>query len=458
MNKYHLLLGLCLLFLLQSPVVLALDCERVSNANYDLCIEILNSEISEEEKQLIIPNLDYDNSFFPDHEYVLDMNLDLDIESAPEGVAVKSGQFVELAWAKIFAIMPSVIYGEILYVPKKTSVFTGFDSRIKIPNNYYSSRYPRTSQGDCKRKYYLIEDDETNKIYVNNRYVGEGELTEIQISKDSEIKIIYKVYVRVKIKHYEWERYCKRWDIHGRCKKYDEDCEYDYTEYKNENIIFTDTIEVKLYENYLFAEVSPINIYGGATNFKMNYSDSVEISFKNSEYNFNKYIYSINYSNAPYYTSNLVAKDYNRERIINLFSGENTLAVGDATNCKIKAFDFFNILEKDCNDEYQNISFFIKTDKLKYDLGEEIQVNVFPNNISVKLSYGKNSKIAKKVTTFIAERYENRIIAEYNGLVAEKIIYITNKKRLMILWNLVVFALLNFIFYILFKKYHNKTK
>ena len=458
MNKNYLLLGLSLLFLFQSPVVFSIDCTGISSANYDLCKEILNSDISEEEKELIIPNLDYDNQFFPDHEFIFDRNLDLDISEVPDNVEIQEKEFIKSTWAKIFAIMPSVFYNGTLYAPKETSVFTGFNHEIEIPDNYYSSGYPRTSQGDCKRKYYLVEDESENKVYVNNQYVGEGDLVDLSIYRDSQIKIIYSIYVKVKIKHYEWERYCKRWRLDGTCRRYDEDCEYDYTEYDTEQITITDTININSYKNNLFAEVTPINIYNGVTNLKTNFSDSVEINFKNAEYSFNKYIYSIKHSIPPYYVSTLLAEDYNQEKIYNLFTGENTIAVRNADNCEIEAFDFFNILEKECNDEYQNINFFIKTDKLKYDNDEDIKVEIFPTDISAKINYGDISKIAKGKVTLNAKEGENRIIAEYNGLISEKIIYITNRSRIILLWNLFVFAMLNFLLYILLKKYYNKTK
>ena len=458
MNKNYLLLGLSLLFLFQSPTVFSIDCQGISFANQELCNEILNSDISLEEKELIIPNLDYDNQFFPDHEFIFDRNLDLNIGEVPDHIKITEKESIKYAWAKIFAIMPSVFYNGTLYTPKETSVLTGFNHEVKIPDNYYSSRYPRTSQRDCKRKYYLKEHEVKNKVYVNNQYIGEGDLVDISIYRNSQIKITYSINVKLKIKHYEWERYCKRRASGGTCKKYDEDCEYDYTEYKNEEIIISDTINVDSYKNNLFAEVTPITIYNGVANLKTNYSDSIEINFQNAEYNFNKYTYSIKHSLPPYYISTLLAEDYNQEKVDNLFTGKNTIAVRNTDNCKIKAFDFFNILEKECNKKYQNINFFIKTDKLKYDSDEQIKVKIFPTNISAKIDYGEVSKIANEKTTFLAKEGENRIIAGYNGIVTEKIIYITNKSRIVLLRNLLIFGILNLIFYIILKKYYNKTK
>jgi hypothetical protein len=458
MKQVYLLLGLILFLSLSSPVVFSLDCKTISSANLETCKEILNSDLAEEEKELLILNLDYSNEYFPDHEFIFERNSNIEVNRAPEGVIVQNKNFIKHAWAKIFAVMPSVIYNDVLYVPEKTSLLTGFNYELEVPENYYSPDYPKTSQGDCKRKYYLEENEAENKVYVNGNYVGKGDLKDLVITKDSAINIIYKINVEIKIKHYEWDRYCSSRRDDGSCRKYSEDCEYDYTEIKKEEVIIQDQLNVKQYENNLYGEISPINIYNGITNFKTNFSDSFQASFKTSEYDYHKYSYLVNYSNPPYYIATLKAQDYNKETINNLFAGENQLAVKDTTNCKLNYFDFFNKIESDCNTKYENINFFIKVEKLKYDEGEEISVKIFPDNVSAKVTYAGETKYSEKEIFFLAKRPENRITAEYNGLVSEKVIYVTDKKRAIFIWNLFILFLLNVLLYILLRKYWGKIK
>lgn len=458
MKQVYLLLGLILFLSLSSPGVFSLDCKAISLANFETCNEIINSDLTEEEKELLILNLDYSNEYFPDHEFIFEKNLNIEIKGAPEGVTVQNKDFIKNAWAKIFAVMPSVIYNDILYVPEKTSLLTGFNYELQVPENYYSPDYPKTKNGDCKTKYYLEENEDENQIYVNGNYLGKGELKDLVISKDSEISIIYKINVEIKIKHYEWDRYCSSRRDDGSCRRYSEDCEYDYSETKKEEIIIQDKLNVKLYENHLYGEISPVNIYNGITNFKTNFSDSFQVSFKNSEYNFYKYFYEVNYSNPPYYIATLKAQDYNKETIDNLFSGENTLAVKDTRDCKISFDDFFKQEENSCNSEYETINFFIKVEKLKYDEGEKIYVKIFPNDIQAKLTYAGETKYAQGETYFLAKRLENRITAGYNGLTSEKIIYVTDKKRAIFIWNLFLLFILNVILYVLLKKYWGKIK
>jgi len=458
MEKSKLLVGFVFIFLVQSPLVLAITCNLVSPANYNQCMEILNSGIAENELELLISNLEYSNKFFPDHEYIFNKNSNLNIINAPVGVKIYDKDFIKSAWASIFALMPSIIYKDSLYVPENTSILTGYNYELKIPENYYSSGYPQINQGDCKRIYSLIKNEAENRVYVNNEYNGEGDFVDLSIKKDSEISINYYINVEVEIKHYSWVRYCSSRRTDGSCRRYSERCSYSDTETKKEDLSIKDSVKVKLYKNSIIADIEPVNSYGGTTKLKLNYSDSIIVSFNDSEYSFNKYIYSINYSKAPYYIITLKAENYNQETLSNLFKEGDSIIVKNIDNCKIKAFDFFNVLEKNCNSETQNINFFIKTDKLKYDKGENIHVNIFPNDISAKISYGGNIRIAKGYADFTADYYNNRITAEYNGLNVDKIIFVGDKNKIIIIWNLIVFTFLNYFLYVILKKYSKKIK
>src|SRR3989344_5817988 len=131
MEKGKLLAGFVFIFLVQSPLVLAITCNLVSPANYNQCMDILNSGIAENESELLISNLEYSNKFFPDHDYIFNKNFNLDIIDAPVGVKVYDKEFIKSAWASIFALMPSVIYNNVLYVPEDTTLLTGYNSNIK---------------------------------------------------------------------------------------------------------------------------------------------------------------------------------------------------------------------------------------------------------------------------------------------------------------------------------------
>jgi len=460
MGKNLLLMGFALFILVQSPFIfaLSLNCNSVSPANFETCKNILDSGITDEEKEILISNLEYSNKFFPDHDYIFNKNSEIEIKEAPEEISLKNGIFVKNAWMNILSIMPSVLYKDNLYVSDNAEVLSGFNYELKIPSNYYGGKYPAESSGDCKRIYSLIEETAENKIYVNDKYYGRGDLVNIPISEDSEIKAEYNINVEIEIKHYEWDKYCSsRWSD-GSCKRYSYKCEFEYEETKKDNVKITDAVNVKHYENDLSADVQVLDTYGETIKLSVDYSNSINLDFNKSKYDFNEFVYSISYSKPPYYFYTLKAEDYGQEKLENVLKSGEDLIINIFEDCKIKAYDFFNILEKTCNSEYEDIDFYIKTDKLKYGFNEEIKVSIYPKDISVIVTYGDEEKEAIGSADFRAKFFENKITAKYKSLSSEKIIFISNKERFLIVWNLTIFVILNYLFYKILRSYWEKKQ
>jgi len=433
----HFLLGFALIFLVQTPFIFAIDCSNLDIVYYSACTEIMNSRLTDEEKDLIISNLGYSNKFFPDHEYIFQINTNIPVTTAPENIKTYYNKFIKNAWADIFVAMPSVLYKDEFYTPSNTQILSGFNHQIVLPPNYYSPRYPKTSNGDCKTEYYLESNTVENKVYANNIYQGSGKIVSININSDAEIRIEYIINAVVKIKHYEWD---------------EAKCEYEYTEYQSDYLKIADSIKTKFYDNNLFAEAEQVDSYNAIEKFKINYSNSMHLEFKDSLFKSDEFIYNINYSKPPYYFYTLQAKNYNQIKINNILLDGDFILVKNSEDCWIKGFDFFNIIESSCNLNQTNENFYIKTDKLRYKPDEIIQVNIYPDNILALVTYGNETKQAINTTTFKAKPLQNKITAEYKTQISEKIIFISNNK-IKILWNLFILGCLNYFLYVILRKY-----
>jgi len=450
MAKYFLFWVFALIFLVQTPFIFSLDCNSISSANYNTCINILNSNLTSQEKEVLISNLDYNNKFFPDHDYIFQRNINIKIINPPTGVKTYNRQFVKDAWLNIFTTMPSIVYNDNLYVPDKTKVLSAFNYKTTTPQNYYSSYYPQTNQGDCKRIYTLIQNYSENRIYVNNVYQGSGKLVEINVSSDSEIKAQYQINVGYNIDHYRWERYCA-YRRNGKCV-YSYRCSFNYNEIQQDSINIQDTLKVKHYSSNLIGEIKTIDSYSGSNRIRANYSDSFYLNFNDSYFKYNKFTYDVNYSKDPYYVYTLRAYDYNQGISNNLLKNGNDLIVKNTNGCKIKVFDFFKVIDKNCTSQNSNISIYVETDKLTYDPNETIQVYVYPSNISVNLSYGNQSKIAKGNSSFIADLQNNKVSADLSDYHSEKIIFVEDKEKTNTIFSLSIFGILNYFFYFALKK------
>src|SRR3989344_671188 len=441
-----------LLLIAGAPSVLAINCNGISQANYNTCTEIINSNLTDMEKSLIISNLDYSEKFYPEHSFIYDKNTNLQINSAPDGVQYYNGIFVKNAWMSIFTAMPSVLYNNSLYVPAQSKVQTGFNYQIQTPSNYYSSGYPSTSQGDCKRIYTITRNDAENKVYVNNNYRGSGEPVEVSINQDSQIKASYLINVAYSIDHYYWQRYCSRYS-NGYCVRYNYRCAYNYNEVKSDSIPITDYLNVRFYNNSLIGDIKTINTYSGTTKFEPNYSNSLELGFQDSQFKFNQFVYSINYSKEPYFVYTLKADDYNQEKITNILKDGKYLLVKNTNNCTINAFDFFNSIQKICFIESKNISFYIKTDKLGYLQNETIRVSIYPQNLSVNLTYANKTQQITGNASLKAEFLQNKITARYENYETQRIINVSDQNRFAIIWNFSIFGVLNYLLYAILRKY-----
>ncbi len=96
--------------------------------------------------------------------------------------------------------------------------------------------------------------------------------------------------------------------------------------------------------------------------------------------------------------------------------------------------------------------FIIKTDKLKYQPGEKIQVEIQPSNIFVNLDYANQIQKVKGSAILEAVAYENKISIKYECAEFQKIISVQENK-LQSIWKFSIFGFLNYAFYIGIKKY-----
>ena len=435
-----------LIILAQAPLLLAIDCNSISPVNYNICMEILNSNITEMEKGLLISNLDYPNQLYPNHNLVYDRNINLVIKEAPTNVPSQNGTFIKKAWMSIFAAMPSVLYNNSLYVPNKTSILCGFNYEIQIPQDYSSPGYPTTNNGDCRRINSLSKNISENKVFVNGIYQGSGRLVNAIINSDSNIKAEYNLLVEYSIYHYSWNKYCCKYR-NRKCIKYCYSCNLNRNEKKQDKINISDNISVKYFPYNLSASIQIFPTSGQNAKFELNHSNSIELSFKDSQYSFYEFVYSINYSKDPYYVYTLKAQDYNQESQTNILKDGNIFLIKNYLECHLKSFDFFYSSESPCNLNGENFSFYITTNKLTYSPNETINIQIFPKNITVLLKYGNYTKEANGTSSFIANISENKISADYNGLYAQKIIFVSNGNRILFLSRLTFLAILIFMIY-----------
>lgn len=452
MKKICLFGALVLLILVQSPFVFSISCDSVAEEVYGACLEIYNSDLNESDKILLISNLEYQNNFFPDH-FLVSVKNNFEITIPPADITAQNKGYISDAWMKIFTLMPSINYSKRLYVPEYTKLLTGFNYALNEPVNYVSRGYPSTLNGDCRTTYQLLKNEGSNKAYVNGQYQGQGKLVPVTIKKDSILETIYTIEVSYKIDHYSWKRYSCGYKNRYWCYS----CDYKNNQIKTDKIELKDSINVSYYLNNLFGEISEIISKPQSNRIKLNYSDSFQVSFKDSRYGFYKYLFEIYTSFPPYNVLTIKARDYNSENLDNLFKEKEFLVANSLEDCNINGFDFFNKIENDCSSLNSFIGLRIDTEKFIYQENESFIVNIFPKDVFVNISYANKTYLAKNSLELVVEKPYNKILAKYGSENSEKIIYIKQDKLNSLAYKFLWVILVLILLYSIIKKYWRQT-
>ena len=434
MQKIFLFLAVALVL----PLATAFDCQELNDGDIEICNEILRSSLSSSEKDLLIADVFKPTNTFPNHDFIYSWNSDLEITSPSNGIKENRGS-IRNAWIEIIAPMPSVLENGTLYVPERGKLLSEYDYGVSIP----SGRQRR----DCKTKYYPKGQEETLRVFVNGRYVGEDKFTDFVVNSDDEdVTIIAELEIKVKynIKHYRRED--------GRCRT-------SHYERITDTIKIRDTVNAKLLKSNPESFFKITNEYNDVTAgyLQANNFSALELSFANSLYQKTNYVYKLNYT-LPYYVLTLEAEKVQNVKIRNINVNEPgdryEFAVRDTTNCKIKLFSHFGSFQKGCDMSYSGNDFEIKTDKLNYHENETIFVEIFPKGVELNLTYANQSILARDSAEFRVVKNENKIIAQLNSKQAKKFINVTDEGNEIFLKQLSSISFFGYIVFSFLKKYY----
>jgi len=430
MKLFFVFLGFILILI---PMAKAINCDSISNP--ELCEEILNSNLTNEEKEYLISDIIDNLKNFPSHDFVKEYNLAIGTSNPLENVQKYNEGYIKNAWIKLIAVMPSILENNTIYISDNGEVLSAFGHEIELPSE--------TIGQDCKTKYVLKENKGVLNVFLNNNYQGSGRLVEFSANKDSEVRIEYEITVKTDIRHYMWNN--------GRCR-------YKYTEYKTDNLVISDISKLKYYNPNSKANFSVIDQYSGITKGVLlgNNFSSLHLSFANSYFNQYGYKYSIIWNPDSYNSFQVKAEKDKKIESNNLFYKNNNpyeILVNDISNCQIRLYDHFKNKIFPCNLEFEELNITIETDKLIYKNNETIHVTTKPSNKKFSLEYANYTFNVTNSIDIKAVYPDNRISLFYNGRRYDKIIHVKNDKPLTLLFSLSIFGGFNYIFFGFLRKY-----
>ena len=338
-----------LLFLLVMPLAFAFNCYHFSGIEKENCLEISSSNLNEGDKNKMYAGLIFGSNTYADFKAIRSWNLAQDTVKS-DSAKTASGKFVKNVWLDQFAIMPSVIDSNNLFVPEQIEVLTGFSYDISVPNNYYSGKFPRTSEGDCRREYSVKGSNAKMEVFVNGELQGSGTLVASKIKEDSIVESKLSVDVNVEIDHYDWDSWCCRRGEDG-CVKHCHKCKFNSDEIKTDRIRLSDSTNVKFHNLTPYIELEINEEYYGTTKGKVmahNYSE-FELQFEDSKLKRTAYLYEAIFDGSLNYIATIKASPHKGQTIKNIYLENNTFYVKNREDCKVISKTHFKAFEDECN-------------------------------------------------------------------------------------------------------------
>lgn len=384
------------MFLLVAPFVFSFSCDSI------ICSDIDLSELFD--KDYFKVNTLVEDNYYPYHDFVYDYNTAIEIDEAPDDLDTEEGSYVENAWLKIFSLMPSVFINETLYVPSNFEVLTGYGYDAVIPDDLDEEDEEEVNEyGDCKTEFEVENENAYLHIYVNEVFVGNNDLQPVSVVGDSTILARLFIEVELEVEHYLWDYEDDEWI-----------CEYDYSTYESDVIELEDSIDISLYSEIPFAQLTPLYSYKDT---KVGRLDSVntnyELQILDEGISHYQYLYELNYSYPPYYFLEYHVRDVNITKVDYMIY-DNGKVYFLSNSCAITFWNHFYTYEQGCDLNYPETELAIETDQLIYEPGEDIVLELYPKNVLLNVTYGNYSAMHMNEAVLTATDYTRISVSDGN--------------------------------------------
>ena len=323
---YLLLLGLFLI-----PLVSAFPCDVTSDPAF--CEQANHPDE-------VYSTLLYQSAEYPNHPFVQQYNEGLAIQRPTEAQTQSSGAIRD-AWTSFLSIQPAVYENGILYVPESISAQSEYNYHVSVPQSYRHRRYSHR-QHYCGIDYNIQQNDVSVTYFIDGQPVASGKEAQIHLENDSTIVQQTNINVLIEEVRYRW----KRWYRWYRCKPVE-------TVHHRSSLTLEDQKIVELYASEPDASITITNEHQDTMHGRVeaeNYS-YFKLSFEDSELTKQNVYYDLVFDKKPNYVAYLRANEFEKETQRNMYVDGNKFAVNNEQNCRLFAFNHFNVFSEECEPE-----------------------------------------------------------------------------------------------------------
>lgn len=419
----------------------ALSCSGLSGGDLYVCNSILETNLSLQEKDLFISDIFNKNKTSPNFDFVYSWNNNLNINS-PSRTPYHSSGTIRSAWVEIIALMPSIIENETLFTTSQGSLKTEYGYSYTLPSGRLS--------GDCRTDYSLKSNTATLSVFLNEHLVGNSKLSSFNI-QNTNPNLTFRSELNIGVE-YNVHRYRR---VYHRTYS---SCRFYRTETRTDTLRISDSLNAILYQNEPFGETEINSVYNDITRgtLKAENFTSLILSFNNSYYKSNRYLYSLNYS-LPNYVLTLKAEKINQIRLSNIFIEEQEdlvyFGVRDSSSCNINLRTHFSSINRNCNLDFNPVNISIKAERVNYYENSLIKVNITPDDLVINISYGNQTKLVKGYAEFNATLGDNKIFTEINGREIAYFVNVIERQKVNFLIDISSLYFFGLIFFRFLKAY-----
>jgi hypothetical protein len=433
--------------LLVLPSAFAFQCSLLEISQQSFCNQIMQSNFTSQEKDALMTLLMYIDREKPNYELVSFWNQEIRASNPPQNVTITNKGTIRNAWMRIFGVMPSVIENNTFYVSNKGNLQAEYNYSYQLPSG--------TASGDCRTDYSFYADRTLLNTTLNGKQVGLSQVSNFDglISKNATFESSLDIRLDTQVSHYKTTKYCCA-TRKSYCIKWCTKCSFSSNQIITDELILKDKLSATRYDLSPNVTINGLDRYSNNFKGKLNINNLTYLSLLigNSSYERSSFVYDFNYSFYPYNFITLKANPIYQENTQGLFitnrSQDGLIFLSpNSKNCSLTFATHFNSYKQDCILEADKINLTLKTDKFHYLDNETINLTIIPEDILVNVTYG-NGTFSGKGSIFLKARYpNNKISIIYKDYETDVFINVINQSHWFTAVNLLIFILLNYLFY-----------
>ena len=206
-----------LVLTLQITLADSLTFENCESLGIENCNEFKQLNLTIEEQKKLFSSLLGIMSNMNIHDFIFDWNAKLKFDAIPYAVLPNNYKTIKDAWLALTAVMPSVLYGNVLYNNHSGHAQTNYGYQLALPDTYFNGAWDvcggsstssnEGEEGDCRTEYPKNWDASYLNVFLNDNLIGNKTLVSFNTTYPSNnFKSELTIVNKIERNHFTWQQ------------------------------------------------------------------------------------------------------------------------------------------------------------------------------------------------------------------------------------------------------------